>query len=297
MSPCSSKRRQTMRLPSVREERAAVVARHVGQPLLARAVGLHDVDLGEVARVLGRAASSRGRSSVPVVGVAHRREDDPLAIGRIAAFGVVAARGRQPLHRAGLLVVRVDVHLRVVVPRVAALFARCAERELFVLQLLRFRIGVRRGELDLVGARAEERARRLADAGRDALGVAGRRGRACRSGRTDCRARARSETPAACRPATSSLRRRACLRRSAGGRGSGSRAPAAAAGGECADEEDRHQQQPRESHKVLISDSWYLGSPGIYNCLNRTIEDNVFIYGLDATKWNTFSLIPTVRTR
>src|SRR5262249_23059535 len=50
---------------------------------------------------------------------------------------------------------------------------RRAERELFFLELLRLRIGMRRGELDLVGAGTEERAGRLANAGRDPLGLAG----------------------------------------------------------------------------------------------------------------------------
>src|SRR5581483_3470576 len=66
-----------------------------------------------------------------------------------------------------------DVHLGVVVPRVAPLFSRRAERELVVLVLLRFRIRVRRRALDLVAAGPEERARRLADARRDASGFAG----------------------------------------------------------------------------------------------------------------------------
>src|SRR5439155_2049997 len=108
-----------------------------------------------------------------IVGVAHRREDDPLTVGRVAAFGVVPARVGQALHRAGLFVIRVDIHFRVVVPRVATLFARRAKRELLVLQLLRFRIRVRRRELDLVAAGTEERARRLAGARRDALRLAG----------------------------------------------------------------------------------------------------------------------------
>ena len=67
-----------------------------------------------------------------------------------------------------------DVYRGVVIPRVPAFLAGRAERELFVLQLLRIRIRVRRRELDLVLARTEERARRLADAGRDAFGLAGR---------------------------------------------------------------------------------------------------------------------------
>src|SRR6185295_3810997 len=66
----------------------------------------------------------------------------------------------------------VDVHLRVVVPRIAALFARRAEGELLVLQLLRLRIGVRRCELELVAVGTEERACGLADARRDAFGLA-----------------------------------------------------------------------------------------------------------------------------
>ena len=157
-----------------REERAAVVAGHVGQALLVRAVGAHDVDLGEVARVLverllllvvqravvGARASTRRRSTGRRASSCLRRRSRARSVSRFSA--------------AGLLAVGVDVHLRVVVPRVAALLARRAERELLVLVLLRLRIGVRRRELDLVAARTEERAGGLADAGRDPLGVAAR---------------------------------------------------------------------------------------------------------------------------
>ena len=183
---------------------------------------MHDVDLGEVARIELELLLLGGAQRA-VVGVAHRRERDPLAVGRVAALGVVAPRVGQPLQRAGLLVVRVDVHLRVVVPRVAALLARRAERELLVLVLLRLRIVVRRREQDLVAVRAG-RTRRSSCRCRARCAWCRRSpGRARRSGRTDCPARARSGTPGACRRATSSLRRRACLRRSAAGRGSGNR--------------------------------------------------------------------------
>src|SRR5262249_35665450 len=150
------------------EEWTTIVAGHVREATLSRAVGAHDVDFGEIARIpfelllllVGQLA---------VVRVAHRREDDPLAVWRVAAFGVVPPRLRQSLERAGFFAVRVDVHLRVVVPGVAALLARCAKRELLLLVLLRFRIGMRRGEFDLVGARAEECARCLTDSRRNAL--------------------------------------------------------------------------------------------------------------------------------
>src|SRR4029078_3414970 len=47
-----------------------------------------------------------------------------------------------------------------------------AERELLVLQLFRSRIVMRRGEEHVAGLRVDERARRLADARRDARDVA-----------------------------------------------------------------------------------------------------------------------------
>src|SRR5207247_2753182 len=59
---------------------------------------------------------------------------------------------------------------RVVVPGIPALFARPAKRNFLVLQLLGLRIGVRRREFDLVGTRTEKRARRLAQARRNAFG-------------------------------------------------------------------------------------------------------------------------------
>ena len=154
-----------------REERPAVVARHAGQPLLARAVGAHDVNLGEVARI-DLELLLLGGGERPVIRVAHRREHDPLAVGRVAALGVVAARVGQPRVLPALLGVGIDLELGVVVPRVAPLLARRAEVELVLLQLLRLRIVMRRRKQDLIGAGAEERAGRLAVAGRDALGVA-----------------------------------------------------------------------------------------------------------------------------
>ncbi len=155
-----------------REERAAVVAGRLGQAALAAAIGLHDVDLGEPRRVGGELFLFGGAQRV-IVGGARRAEDDPLAVGRIAAFGVVAAHVRQPLQRLRLLLIRVDLHLRVVVPRVAPFLARGAERDLVVLLLLRGGIVVRRGEHDLVAARTEEAAGGLAHAGRDARRLAG----------------------------------------------------------------------------------------------------------------------------
>jgi hypothetical protein len=152
-----------------REERSAVVARRVGQPRLSGPVGLHDVDLAEVARV-ERQLLLLGVAQRPFVGVAHRGERNPLAVGRVARLGVVAPRGREPLVGAGGLVVHVDVHLGVVVPRIAALLPRGPEVELGLLQRLRCRVVVRGREQDLRAARPEERARRLAVAGRDALG-------------------------------------------------------------------------------------------------------------------------------
>ena len=154
------------------EEGAAVVTGPVGEALLLSAVGLHDVDLGEERRV-ERELLLLGRRQRAVVGVAHRREHDPLAIRGVAAFGVVALRRGQLLHGAGLLAIREDVHLRVVVPCVAAFLARGAEVEFVLLVLQRLGIEVRRAEHDLVAAGTEERARRLAHAGRDSLGVAG----------------------------------------------------------------------------------------------------------------------------
>ena len=55
-----------------------------------------------------------------------------------------------------------DVHLGVVVPRVAAGLARGAELELLFLILQRLGIEMRRAEHDLAAAGPEERARRLA---------------------------------------------------------------------------------------------------------------------------------------
>ena len=155
------------------EERAAVVAGGRGEPPLAAAVGLHDVDLGEPAGV-GRQLFLLGLRQRMVIARARRREHDPLPVGRVPGFGVVAAHVGQPGQRLGALGVGVDLHLRVVVPGVAAFLARGAERQLVVLLLLRRRIVVRRGEEDLIGAGTEEPARGLAQAGRDARGVAGR---------------------------------------------------------------------------------------------------------------------------
>src|SRR5207253_3986779 len=94
-------------------------------------------------------------------------------VGRVASFSIVPACSREALQLAGLFTVRVDVHFRIVVPRVAPLLARRAKGELVLLQLLRFWISMCRRKLDLVAVRPEEAARGLADAGRDALGFAG----------------------------------------------------------------------------------------------------------------------------
>ncbi len=104
--------------------------------------------------------------------VAHRREHDPLTVGRVGRLGVVALCGGQARQRAGLLVEREDVHLRVVVPRVASLLARGAERQFLVLVLLRPGIEVGGGEEHLVAVRPEECAGGLPDPRGDPFDVA-----------------------------------------------------------------------------------------------------------------------------
>ena len=174
MSPCFVEAAPDDAFAVGRKEGAAVVAVDRRQALHAGAVGVgaHDVDVGEEARV-GLELLALRRRQVVVVRLARGGEGDPLAVGRVAGLGVVAARLRQPLVGAGLRVADVEVHLGVVVPRVAPLLAGGAELQLFVLQLLRARIVMRGGEEDVAGFGVEERAGGLARAGRDARDVAG----------------------------------------------------------------------------------------------------------------------------
>ena len=69
--------------------------------------------------------------------------------------------------------VHVDLHLLVVVPRVAALLSGSAEVELFFLKLLGARVVMGRREHDVHRVVLVERARRLAVPGRDPAHVAG----------------------------------------------------------------------------------------------------------------------------
>ena len=103
------------------------------QAALAGAVGAHDVNLGEVARIHLELFLFRSRQR-PVVRVPHRREHDPLAVWRIAGFGIVATGVGQPGELSGPLRRGVDVELRVVVPGVAAFLARCPEVKFLLLQ-------------------------------------------------------------------------------------------------------------------------------------------------------------------
>src|SRR5687767_3507546 len=66
----------------------------------------------------------------------------------------------------------VQIHLGVVVPRVAAFLARGPELEFVALQLCRARVVMCRGEQD-ASVWTEEGASRLSQARRDSLGVAG----------------------------------------------------------------------------------------------------------------------------
>ena len=154
-----------------REKRTSVVAGNGRQPTLPRSIGAHDVDFGEVARI-GVELFLFFLRQLTVVGVAHRGEGDPLTVRRVAAFGIVPSRLGQAFERASLLAVCVDVHLGVVIPCVAPLLARRPERELVFLILLRFRIGMSGGELNLVRAGPKEGARRLADSRRNAFRIA-----------------------------------------------------------------------------------------------------------------------------
>jgi hypothetical protein len=157
----------------VSEEWTAIVSGNAGEALLPGTVGAHDVDVGEIARVGLELLRGRRVDRGASIHLANRGEHDPLAVGGIAGFGVVPARGRQPLQAARFLTVHVDIHLRVVIPRVAPLLAGRAHRNLLVLQLLRFGIAVRGGEENLVAPRTKKRARCLANAWRDPLHIAG----------------------------------------------------------------------------------------------------------------------------
>src|SRR5581483_10820318 len=100
---------------------------------------------------------------------AVRAEDDVLAVGRVAALGVVALRPGQPAQVAAVGVGLEDVHERVEVPFVGAAPAGLAVLlALAVLGLLLlFGVGVEvaAGEDDLLAVGPEVAARRLADAG------------------------------------------------------------------------------------------------------------------------------------
>ncbi len=151
-----------------REEWAAVVAGHRRQPLGAglSLVCPHDVDLAEVGGIHVELLPFGGRE-LAVVRLARGREHNPLAVGGVAGLGVVALRVRQSAQLARLRGAHVQLHLRVVVPRIAPFLAAGAELQLLVLQLLRVRIVMGGREQDVVGRRVDERARGLASAGRD----------------------------------------------------------------------------------------------------------------------------------
>ena len=154
------------------EEGAAIVTGHVRETGLFAAVGAHDVDLAEV-RGIDLQQVRFALREFPVEGVAGGGEDDPLAVRGVGAFRVVAADVRQPAGIASGHGHRVDLHLRVVVPGVAAFPARGAEVEFLLLQLDRTGVVVGRRVQDLRTVRANEGAGRLADSGRHLAGVSG----------------------------------------------------------------------------------------------------------------------------
>ncbi len=130
------------------EERAAVVAPHLGQASLLAAIGAHDVDLAEVRRV-DLEHLLLFSAQLAAVGVTHGREDDPLAVRRVAGLGVVAERVREADQLPSLRLLDPDLELRVVVPGVAALLAGSAKLELLALQIQRAGIVMRRAEQDV----------------------------------------------------------------------------------------------------------------------------------------------------
>jgi hypothetical protein len=141
----------------------------LGQPAHVPAVAVHDVEIDEVSRIGGQLAFVDDDAFRPV-GVPIRGEDDLPSVRRPRALRVVATRAGQapgrPLARRARR--REEVVVLVVVPAVAALLAGGPRGELGLLLGAGLRVEVGGGVEDLLAARMDPAAGRLADARRDA---------------------------------------------------------------------------------------------------------------------------------
>ena len=145
------------------EERATIVAGHVGETLHVRAIRIGRVDVHEVLLVDLQAFSVL-LAQLMVISRSIRGEDDVLAIRRIRTLRIVAARVGQVLQRLVGQRIFPDVVMLIVVPGVSALRRGEPFFELGGLQFLRCRIGVRAGEEHAFAIGMNPRAGRLANA-------------------------------------------------------------------------------------------------------------------------------------
>src|SRR5207247_4394728 len=107
-----------------REEWTAIITGRMGQPLLAAAIRVHNIDFTEVSRIgFEMLALSHGQF-VRRKRRSERAEHDLLPVGRVGAFRVVSESISKASQITAIAMRRKNVHLLIVIPRVAALFAR-----------------------------------------------------------------------------------------------------------------------------------------------------------------------------
>src|SRR5439155_5850311 len=154
------------------EKRTAIVARRESQPLLAGAIGVHEVDFAKVTRIGCETLTVFGRKFRSRISVPERSEHDLFAMRRIRRFGVVTRGAGQPMKLRTVAPRDEDVELFVVIPRIAAFLARRAEVKLGFLFCLGFRVEMGGCEQDFIAVRPEEGASGFANAGREKVAVA-----------------------------------------------------------------------------------------------------------------------------
>ena len=120
---------------------AAMVGRHYNtalrQPALLRPIGVHDVDLPKTGRVRFEPLQIGRGKAVGWIGGAQGAEDDLRAIRRECALRIVPSSLRQAAEIRSVAARDKDVHLLVVVPRIALLLSGGAELKLRLLLFAR----------------------------------------------------------------------------------------------------------------------------------------------------------------
>src|SRR5215475_1988152 len=153
------------------EERPPVIAGSLGQTLYLRTIGAHQVNIDKERRIAGQDSLVRLRERCGV-GMAVGGKDDPGAIRRPQAFGVISWGIGQICEMSALTIGLENIVVLVKIPGIPPRLPAGALRQFFLLFGPGLGISMGGGKEHLIGVRMDPGTGGLADAGGHTCGIA-----------------------------------------------------------------------------------------------------------------------------